>query len=29
VSLPLFPGMAPGDVERVCATVRRVMRNAP
>jgi hypothetical protein len=26
VSLPLFPGMAEGDVERVCAAARSVLR---
>jgi hypothetical protein len=27
VTLPLFPEMTPGDVERVCETVRRVIRS--
>lgn len=26
VTLPLFPGLAPADVERVCDTMRRVLR---
>lgn len=29
VTLPLFPEMTPGDVERVCETARRVLRSRP
>jgi len=29
VTLPLFPGMTPGDVERVCEAARRVVRSRP
>jgi dTDP-4-amino-4,6-dideoxygalactose transaminase len=29
VTLPLFPEMTPGDVERVCEAARRIVRSRP